>query len=106
MRRLHALLILGVVSVAMMAVVSGQGARPSQTPTDTTTDLLAEVRGPRGGIESGGRRKHAHAITRSAVGVTGRSDQYARKSAHERAPTTGERATGACALDGAGQASQ
>jgi uncharacterized coiled-coil protein SlyX len=25
----------------------GQGARPSQTPTDTTTDLLAEVRGLR-----------------------------------------------------------
>ena len=47
MPRLHALLILGAVSVAMIAVVSGQGARASQTPTDTTTDLLAEVRGLR-----------------------------------------------------------
>jgi uncharacterized coiled-coil protein SlyX len=47
MSRLHALLIPGVVSAAMIAVVSGQGARPSQTPTDPTTDLLAEVRGLR-----------------------------------------------------------
>jgi uncharacterized coiled-coil protein SlyX len=47
MRRLPALLILGALSVAMMAVVSGQGARASQTPPDTTTDLLAEVRGLR-----------------------------------------------------------
>jgi len=47
MPRLHALLVLGIVSLVTIAVVSGQAARSAQTPTDPATALLAEVRGLR-----------------------------------------------------------